>query len=71
MAASYHRAQLDFIERQPGRWVPKLKERLDGLGAAAFYTSLIDATARFLAADHEHLVETPATGVGVGQAVRP
>jgi DMSO reductase family type II enzyme chaperone len=61
MAASYHRAQIDFIERQPGRWVPKLKERLDGLQAAAFFTSLLDATARFLVADHEHLVEAPAT----------
>jgi DMSO reductase family type II enzyme chaperone len=64
MASSYQRAQLDFIERQPGRWVPKLQERLDGLEAAAFFTSLVDATARFLAADHEHLTEgaeAPAT----------
>ncbi len=57
MAASYRRAQLDFIGRQPGRWVPKLKERLDGLEAPAFFTSLVDATARFLVADHKHLAE--------------
>lgn len=57
IAAPYRRAQLDFIERQPGGWVPKMKERLDGLETAAFFTSLVDATARFLAADHEHLSE--------------
>jgi DMSO reductase family type II enzyme chaperone len=57
MAAPYRRAQLDFIERQPGNWVPKLKERLDGIETAAFFGSLVDATARFLEADHEHLTE--------------
>lgn len=69
IAAPYRRAQLDFIERQPGSWVPKLKERLEGLEAAAFFTSLVDATARFLAADLKHLSEeagssTPAPAGG-------
>jgi putative dimethyl sulfoxide reductase chaperone len=57
MAAPYRRAQLDFIARQPGGWVPKLKERLDGLETVAFFTGLVDATARFLEADHRHLTE--------------
>lgn len=64
MAQSYRRAQLDFIARQPGRWVPKLKQRLDGIESADFFTSLVDATARFLATDHGHLAadsEAPAT----------
>jgi putative dimethyl sulfoxide reductase chaperone len=55
MAQSYRRAQLDFIARQPGRWVPKLKERLDGIEAAACFASLLDTTARFLATDHGYL----------------
>jgi DMSO reductase family type II enzyme chaperone len=57
IAAPYRRAQLDFIERQPGNWVPKMKERLAELETAAFFTSLVDATARFLEADHKHLSE--------------
>ncbi len=57
IAAPYRRAQLDFIERQPGNWVPKLKERLEELETAAFFTSLVDATTRFLEADHRHLTE--------------
>jgi DMSO reductase family type II enzyme chaperone len=57
IAAPYRRAQLDFIERQPGNWVPKLKERLAELETVAFFESLVDATARFLEADHQHLTE--------------
>ncbi len=57
LAVPYRQAQLDFIERQPGAWVPKLKERLDGLETVAFFTSLVDATARLLEADHRHLTE--------------
>ncbi len=64
LAVPYNRAQLDFLDRHPGRWFPKLKERLEELEASAFFTGLVDATARFLAADREHLTEgagAPAT----------
>ncbi|MBW8059176.1 MAG: hypothetical protein FVQ78_02345 [Solirubrobacterales bacterium] len=70
LAAPYRRAQLDFIERQPGAWVPKLKERLDGLEAAAFFTSLVDATARFLEADHRHLTEEAGSSSAPASAGR-
>lgn len=61
LAPPYRRAQLDFIERQPGRWVPKLKAKLHDLDAAEFFTGLVDLTAELLERDHAHLADTAET----------
>jgi len=57
LAVPYRRAPLDFIERQPGRWVPKLQERLADSEAAPIFASLVDLTARLVESDRSHLVE--------------
>jgi DMSO reductase family type II enzyme chaperone len=60
LAVPYSRAQLDFLDRQPGRWFPMLVARLGELEVSAFFAALVDTTARFLAADRAHL----GTGAG-------
>lgn len=48
-AGPYQRAQRDFVERHPGRWVPKLVQRLEGAKARPYYATLFALLARFLA----------------------
>lgn len=55
VAAPYRQAQVDFLDRQPGRWVPRLAERLAQLDGPPFFAGLVGLTARLLAADREHL----------------
>jgi DMSO reductase family type II enzyme chaperone len=50
-AGPYQRARRDFVERHPGRWCPKLRERLDAQGALPFFAALVRHLVRFL--DHE------------------
>jgi DMSO reductase family type II enzyme chaperone len=45
----YQRAQRDFVERHPGRWVPKLVQRLQRAQARPYYATLFTLLARFLA----------------------
>jgi DMSO reductase family type II enzyme chaperone len=51
----FQRAQRDFVERHPGRWVPKLRERLERQEAMRFFPALVRALERFLAHVHAHL----------------
>jgi DMSO reductase family type II enzyme chaperone len=44
----YRRAQRDFIERHPGRWVPMLRKRLDGQSPMPFFLELIHGLERLL-----------------------
>jgi DMSO reductase family type II enzyme chaperone len=54
--APYQRAQRDFVGRHPGRWVPKLRERLDAQKPAAFFRELIRLLERFLDVECKRLV---------------
>lgn len=51
----YRRAQRDFLSRNPGKWVPQLKERLEKQNAPPFYRALFDGLASFLGAEAAHL----------------
>jgi DMSO reductase family type II enzyme chaperone len=46
--ASYLRAQRDFLERHPGRWVPLLARRLAGQSPLPFFAGLVALTEAFL-----------------------
>ena len=45
----WQRAGRDFLERHPGRWVPKLRERLAQQNPLPFFAALVDRLERFLA----------------------
>jgi len=53
--ASLQRAQRDFIERQPGRWWPRLHQKLAGCAPPPFYTALVALIDAALAADLAYL----------------
>ncbi|MFN8544956.1 MAG: molecular chaperone TorD family protein, partial [Candidatus Binatia bacterium] len=55
-AGPFRRAQRDFVERHPGRWVPELRARLEKNEPPPFLRALVDSLARFLARDQAHLV---------------
>jgi DMSO reductase family type II enzyme chaperone len=51
---SYQRAQRDFVDRNLGAWIPKLCERLENEGAAAYFQTLLGLLAELLEADGKH-----------------
>lgn len=53
----YRRAARDFVARHPGRFVPKLRERLERHDAMPYFRELVDRLERFLAWDAARLVE--------------
>ena len=55
-AAPYRRAQRDFISRHPGRWVPKLRERLEAESAMPFFLELVRRIEALLEHDRRFLV---------------
>jgi DMSO reductase family type II enzyme chaperone len=56
-AGSYRRAQRDFIERHPGRWVPKLRARLEEEDAPRFFLELVRGLERLLGRTRAELAE--------------
>ncbi len=52
---AYRRAQRDFIERHPGRWVPQLRAKLEAHRPPRFFAALFLALERLLAAEHARL----------------
>lgn len=54
-AAPFERAQRDFIERHPGRWVPRLRERVEGQEAMRFFPALLGCLGRVLEAERRRL----------------
>lgn len=40
-AGPFRRAERDFLERHPGRWVPEMRARLEQGGASPFYRELV------------------------------
>jgi DMSO reductase family type II enzyme chaperone len=65
----YHRAQRDFIERHPGRWVPMLRERLERQNPMRFFLELIRSLERFL--QHATLQLARRAERGEGPATLP
>ncbi len=65
-AGPFLRAQRDFIDRHPGRWVPKLDERLEQHSPMPFFRELIRGLVRFLEHTRSSLLEragsAPASG---------
>lgn len=59
-ASPLRRAQRDFVARHPGRWLPRLRERLKQQNSMAFYDELFAALGRFL--EHEQLQLAAAAG---------
>jgi DMSO reductase family type II enzyme chaperone len=53
----FQRAQRDFAARHPGRWIPKLRERLEGQEPMPFFRELVSQLDRFLAHDRTRLVD--------------
>ena len=47
-AGPWRRAARDFIERHPGKWIPKLPERLKRHNALRFFGTLVEQTELFL-----------------------
>lgn len=51
----FRRAQADFIERHPGRWIPLMRERLEAEAPLACFHGLVELAAEILRADLEFL----------------
>jgi len=56
-AGAYRRAQRDFLARHPGRWIPKMRERLEKEEPMRLFPALVGVIERFLEADLAHLVK--------------
>jgi len=53
---AYRRAQRDFVARHPGRWVPRLRERLAEQQPLAYFDALVGLLDRFLERERRHLL---------------
>ena len=54
-ASHYQRGQKDFIERQLGRWLPKLHPRLVEHEALPFYTEIVRLLEQFLLTEKQRM----------------
>ncbi len=54
-SADFQRLQRDFINRHPGRWLPKLCERLQQHHASPFYQSLFQLISGYLRLEQQRL----------------
>jgi DMSO reductase family type II enzyme chaperone len=52
----WRRAQRDFVARHPGRWVPKLRARLEAQTPMRFFQELVRCLEDFLESESAHLV---------------
>lgn len=66
-ADSYRRAQRDFIARHPGRWIPKLHQKLEQQKPMPFFLELVRRIECLLERDMAHLVSL----VGAAPIGRP
>jgi len=66
-ADSYRRAQRDFIARHPGRWIPKLRQKLEQQKPMPFFLELVRRIECLLERDLAHLVSL----VGAAPIGRP
>lgn len=56
-AGPFLRAQRDFADRHPGRWIPKLRHKLEEHDPMPFFRELVALLERFLARDQAQLVK--------------
>ncbi len=66
-AGAYRRAQRDFLARNPGRWIPQLRGRVEKEKPMRFFLEIVRSIERFLEADLAHLVKLEG-GVPKGKA---
>jgi TorA maturation chaperone TorD len=64
----YLRGQRDFIERQLGRWLPKLVSKLNEQNAQPFFSEVLALLLRFVQYEQHQLV--PASIIEIGDAIR-
>lgn len=57
----WRRAQRDFLQRHPARWVPRLHERLAGQNAMPFYAELVALLDALLGHELTRLLEEEGT----------
>ena len=55
-AGAYRRAQRDFLARHLGRWIPKMRAKLEGQDPMPFFLELVRRLEAFLLSDAAHLV---------------
>jgi DMSO reductase family type II enzyme chaperone len=55
-AGAYRRAQRDFLARHLGRWVPKLRAKMERESPMPFFLELVRRLESFLLSDGAHLV---------------
>jgi DMSO reductase family type II enzyme chaperone len=55
-AGPYRRAQRDFLARHLGRWIPKMRAKLEGESPMPFFLALVHRLESFLLFDGAHLV---------------
>ncbi|MEN8183104.1 MAG: molecular chaperone TorD family protein, partial [Myxococcota bacterium] len=55
----YRRAQRDFVARHPGRWVPRLRDRIESQDPPPFFRELVGLLAGFLEFEGERLGASP------------
>lgn len=53
---AFRRAQRDFVARHPGRWVPRLRERLGEQRPMPYFRALVGLLDDFLALEQRHLL---------------
>lgn len=63
----YERAEHDFLERHPGRWVPRMRARLDSGEASPFYRGLVHVLDDCL----QRIREEVASGAPAGAVATP
>jgi TorA maturation chaperone TorD len=51
LGKSFRRAQVDFLDRQLGEWLPEFAEAVRGSDPTPFYAWAIDRLESFVAAD--------------------
>jgi DMSO reductase family type II enzyme chaperone len=70
-ADPFRRAQRDFIARHLGRWVPKLRAKLEGADAMPFFSELVERLERLLEKELARLVGTvgPSPAGSAGSTV--
>jgi DMSO reductase family type II enzyme chaperone len=56
-AGAFRRAQRDFVDRHPGRWIPKLCQRLEQHEPMRFFAELMRQLGRFLEHERQYLTQ--------------
>lgn len=58
---SYRRAQRDFLQRHLARWLPHLRQRLEGQRPPPFFLALAALAEQYVLSDHHYLQQVAAS----------